>query len=655
MKLFHLLLLSSLPVVTAASPEDWFQLSLEELLQVEVVSASRLSEKYLETPAPVRVVSSQDLQNSGSFHLLDALRMEPGVQVFNLSNGRWMLGIRGFETNHSNQTLVMKDGRSLNIPTLNGIYWSELDYPIDEIEQIEVVRGPGGSVWGSNAVNGVINVISRHARKTQGWHAEAGVGSELSSTWTLRYGGRLGENETFYRFYTHGNHWDSSSPVNGVSFNDEVNTLRAGMRLDHESEDRDTVLSFTAEAFRQDFSERLRILPMGSSKPVLQDVRNEGTGFSALGNLTHYRDFDETIQVTAYFENYHRTMIPFTRILSQVADIQYAHTLKAVGSHNLMWTAEMRWMNEKIRDSFTFDFPEGWHQRHLLALSLQDEWRIPATDLRWINTVKFENHTYTGGDWMLASRMAWTPNEGFTAWASAGRSMRIPSRVERDAYLRFPVMVSRDSAVLSIIDPDPDLKPEEVWAWQAGLRWATAGKWLWDASFFYNRYAGLINANQPRGPTFTNGIPTFTSQFENNRDGSSHGMELSVEWTPIEQLRLRSNVHWMKFDLEWTPATNALTSSRVFANVALEWKPNSRWFGSLALRRVESIESNNLKFPAYTALDAHLRWNLSRSWQVSLIGRNLLDRSHREYMFFYTWFEPTEVERSMLLKLKFNF
>jgi iron complex outermembrane recepter protein len=641
--------------VSWASPEDWFRLSLEELLEVEVVSASRLAEKYLETPAPVRVVSSQDLKNSASYHLIDALRMEPGVQVFNLSNGRWMLGIRGFETNHSNQTLVLKDGRSLNIPTLNGIYWSELDYPLDEIEQIEVVRGPGGSVWGSNATNGVINVISKHARKTQGWLAEVGAGSELSKTYTLRYGGRFSNRETYYRVYAHGNHWDPSISVDGAAFNDAVNTRRIGLRVDHESEDKDTVFTFTAEGFQQDFSERLRILPQGSMIPLMEDVRNEGSGVSLVGNLTHYRDYDETIQVTAYLEHYSRTMIPFTRILSNVADIQYAHTLNGVGSHNLMWTAELRLIDEKIRDSFTFDFPEGWNQRRLLALSIQDEWRIPATDLRWINTIKYEHHTYTGADWLLASRMAWTPNTGITGWLSVGKGIRIPSRVERDAYLRFPAMLNENLAVLAVIDPDPALSPEEVWAYQAGLRWVPAQKWLLDVSLFCNQYERLINANRPIGPSFTSGVPTFTSQFENNRGGSSHGMELAMEWTPVPQLRLRGNLNWMKFDLESTPATNALTSTRVFANAAIEWQPHSQWFASVALRRVESVESNNLRFPAYTALDAHLRWNISSSWQVSLIGRNLLDRSHREYTFFYTYFEPTEVERSILLKARFSF
>jgi iron complex outermembrane receptor protein len=659
---FHAIAIGLTVLVTSVSGEPasnerpWFQLSLEELLQVEVFSASRTQESYLESPSPITVMTHHDLASGPFFQLMDALRVEPGVQVFNVNNGRWMLGVRGFETNHSNQTLVLKDGRSLNIPTLNGIYWSELDYPVDEIEQVEVVRGPGGSVWGSNAVNGVINILSRQARQTQGWFAEATAGNEMESGYYLRYGGKLNwGDDTYYRASFSGSHWGASRPVAGKALNDEVNSLKGGFRLDHDSADKDTVFSLKAEVFQQDFSERMRILNPLDGKIFLQDVRNEDSGLTLQADLTHYRDYDETVQLTTYVELFERNMIPFTGIDTRVFDLQYAHTITDRGRHCYFWTAEYRLIEEEISDSFTFDFPDHLTQRHLATLSLQDAWELVPERLKWTNTVKGEYHTYTGSDVLITSRLAFTPGPRSLYWVSAARGLRQPSRVEHDATLRLPVQVNPRLTVLSEIRNNDELEPEQSWSFQAGSRRHLSDSTLLDLTLFYNHYSGLINADVASGPTFPYRAPTFVSRFENNRDGSTFGSELALEWNPSAAWRLRGNVSWMKFDLERTPATNQLDHVRVFANLMLEWRPVEAFSGSVTLRRVERVISNNLSFAAYTEMDARVDWRLGPAWEFSLIGRNLLQPSHLEYTSFYTYFEATEVERSAVLQARFRF
>lgn len=641
-------------------------LSLEQLVDRHFISASRSPERLMEASAPTTVLPGHELQESTATSIIDALRLVPGVQVFEVSNGRHLVGIRGFETNHKNATLVLKDGRSLNIPTLNGIYWNELDYNFDEIHQIEVVRGPVASVWGANAVNGAINIVSRSARETQGTRIEIGSGSELSRHLYLRHGDQLADSETFYRTTLQYRRRDPSANATPPTNNDEWDALRTSFRIDTESADRDSTLSLNAEAFAQVFDETFILLESGDAQVRREAVENYGRGLSLVVDGARYLSHDQRVGVKAYYEFYDRQLGRVSQIDTHVADLQYEHTLEVARSHELLWTAEYRMIHESFEDSFYFDFPSGSDQRHLLSVSLQDAWTAVPERLVVTPTAKLEYHDFSALEFMGSIRAAWTPHHDFTLWGSIARAIRTPIRGETDSTARLPLdPVSQgpgqpgQAAFALEIAPNPDLKPEESLAWQTGVRFAPTPELLFDLSGFITEYAGLINA-VPASPTFppkiVEGIPVAEARFENNQDGSAYGTELAVEYRPTSQWRLLGNVSWMRYNLESTNLIVGLQSDRLHANTAAEWTPVEELSVAANLRFVDDFQTTSaVDIPGYTQADARLTLRPSDHWEISIIGRNLINPSQKEYEFSFIQFEPTEVERAIYIQLSTHF
>ncbi|MGF1452681.1 MAG: TonB-dependent receptor plug domain-containing protein [Opitutales bacterium] len=634
-------------------------LTLNELLEVDVVTASKSSQTYLSTPAAVTVITGEELeQSTATWHVMDALRLVPGMHIFNLNNGRYLVGIRGFETANLNQTLVLKDGRSLNTPTLTGIYWNELTYPYDEIDRIEVIRGPGASVWGANAVNGVINIITKPAWETLGTRLDAGYGSDLAYLFAGRHGGYLEDLDLYYRgslAYRFRN--DSDDDHTTVTFEDEIEDLRGSFRFDGESDDLDTLYSISLDAYRQNYEERFRRFDP-DNPAVLDDalLNNENYGVALTGTWERYLSHNEKLFFRSYFQHDDRTLGELAEISAIVGDFQGEFSHEPIDGHNFLWTAEYRIINESIDDSTTFDFDASNYTRHLVAVSLQDDIELLPDQLFVTTTAKLEYHNLTGPEFLGSLRLRYLPSQRQTFWSSVSRAVRTPSLAETNHLARLPDDLTGLQAVY--VQPDDELNSPESLSFQAGARRLLTDKLLAETSGFYTRYEDLINA-EFRG-VGTNPDRLIT-QWANNRDGATYGVEVALDYRPHAQWRLRGNLSWMRHDLESVEMNGVTTvternDDRLFANVILDVVPHERLTTSVVGRYVSDIQTNNnFDFPAYFEIDTSLRWQATDHLRLSLIGRNLLDPERPEYRLIYTQFQPTVVERSFFLQATVEF
>lgn len=638
----------------SASADDLDQLSLAEILQLDVVSASQRPESIQSMAAAGTVITNQELENSAAHNVMDALRLVPNAHIFNHSNQRYVVGLRGFETNNLNQTLVLKDGRSLNIPTLTGIYWHEVNYPMDEIEQIEVIRGPSASHWGSNAVNGVINIISKPAQKTQGSKGVAGFGSELSQLYYFRHGGHLEEHDVFYRASIGFEKIDDSGTTDGLDFNDDGHSLKGTLRFDSESEDGDTVYSLSFEAMSQEFNEKFYRFDENTFTSSFVPFENDSTGASIVANLDRYISYDQVLRFRSYFEYYDRNLGPISQIDTQVANFQVKYEHQPFERHNVHWSAEYRYIHEDLEDDFTFDFTDSSYDRHLLSLGIEDNIELKQDKLFLIAAGKIELHNQTDTEYLGSAALKWLPSDRQTFWAKVGRAVRAPSLAEREMVASLP----SELTPLVVVQPNDDLNSEESISYELGGRVLLSDELFIKANFFYTEYDNLINAEVAGLGLANPGVPAVFTQWQNNRDGTSQGAELSLNYRPNDLLSLRAQLGCMELDLAGVEGiARERTDSRLLSNFSAEITPEGPFSAMLIARYVSDIETNTagIEYPQYWDMDAQLNYQINDDVKLSIVGRNLFREKRDEYSFNFTRFETTPVNRSVFIKLSVDF
>ena len=602
------------------------ELSIDELLDLEITSVSKRPERLLEAPSAIQVVTGEEIRRSGAVTLPQALRLAGNLNMAQVSSSAWTVGARGFNsgTTTSNKLLVMLDGRSVYSPLFSGTFWDTQDVFLPDVDRIEVVSGPGGATWGANAVNGVINVVTKNARDTQGTLVYAGGGSEERLFGGVRHGGTIGQGH--YRVYAKHLDLDGSVRPSGADSTNRYLLSQAGFRADW---DHDPATTITVQGDLYDG----RIEQQGSP-----DARLSG------GNLLArwIRTFapETNLQVQAYYDYAWRWSVNTFADRLETVDLDAQHQFRFADRHLIVWGVNHRIWIDHVRNTRTQAFIPADDTIRLTDLFAQDEITLVPDRLRLTLGSKFEYNNYSGQDVQPSARLAWLANPRHTLWGAISRAVRTPSRLDRDFFQppNPPFMVAGG----------PEFQSEVLWAYELGWRGQVTDRLAGTLSLFQHDYDDLRSI-EPGSPAL---LPLH---FGNGVAGRTLGLEASVDhrltdwwrWT-ASYIHLRQRLHLQpgSRDLNQARAETSDPADQFQLRTSLDLPANLAL--DLMARRVGSVPTfaGNVAgtVPAYTELDARLAWAPRTGFEISAVGRNLLHAQHAEAGAVNT---RREIERSV--------
>ncbi|MCX7093725.1 MAG: TonB-dependent receptor, partial [Methylobacter sp.] len=446
--------------VQAAAEAEVVELSLEELMDVKVYSAAKKEQALADTAAAAFVITQEDIRRSGATSIPDALRMAPGVQVAQINAHDWAITIRGFNDRFSNKLLVLVDGRTVYSPLFSGTYWSAQDMVMEDIDRIEVIRGPGGTVWGANAVNGVINIRTKHSKNTQGGLVSA-QGGNYQNGGSVRYGGELGQDGS-YRVYAKGK--QNSDYLNSQNQNahDQWNAGQGGFRADYALTGKDQ-LSFSGDIQEMAGDETINFRPNIDSS---MSQRNA----NVTAKLSHKTEDGEWYLQSFYLTDERRSYS--MNYLIDTFDMEFQHNLQAGKRNAVTWGLDYRLVADKLTDFNGVSFNPDSRETQLFSAFLQDQFSI-TDGLRLTLGSKIEHNDYSGFEYQPNARLLWKLNENHSTWTSISRAVRVPSRSFQDmnislyrVRLPFPPFNTMEGAIVG----DAGVKSEQVTAFEWGYR-----------------------------------------------------------------------------------------------------------------------------------------------------------------------------------------
>jgi len=619
------LAMSGLPVCAAhasiaqqpVQPADITSLSLEELGNIQITSVSKKPERLSDAAASVFVITAEDIRRSGARDIPEALRLAPNLQVAEASAVGYAISARGMNgSNNSapNKLLVLIDGRSVYSPLFSGVFWDAQDLMLEDVERIEVISGPGGTLWGVNAVNGVINIITRSAKDTHGTLVAGSVGNN-GSDGGVRYGGTLGANGD-YRVYGKYSRWRHGETRDGTAVDDAGHRAQVGFRTDwHDGADSLTVSGNAYDGSSQQPAPGA--LAISGVDLVLGDVTNSGANLTAHWNRALAGDGH--LDVQAYYDHTRRTAPPMFGERLDIFDFQFQHSLRPLGMHSLVWGANARQSRDRVENTspyFAF-LPANVHQ-HWTSLFAQDEMAL-GTDLRLTLGARLERNDYTGNEFLPNARLAWKVAPNHLFWTAVSRTVRAPSRLDRDAYI--------PATPPYLLDGGEPVRSEVAKVYELGYRGQPTSWLSWSVTAFHNDYDHLRTQEIDSGFTYV----FFGSLMEGQANGiewwgtiqAARNWRLSGGFTALdEQFRLKPGSNDAA-----GPGTEGFDPSNTW-QLRSSWDLGDNGELDVGLRHVGALARDEV--PSYTALDARLGWMLGRGAEMSLTGRNLTG-GHGEY------------------------
>ncbi len=586
------------------SSEDLKKMTLEELMNIEITSVSRRPEKLGEAASALQVITSDAIRRSGATSIPEALRLAPNLQVGQVNSSQWIISARGFNAPFSNKLLVMIDGRTVYSPLFAGVFWDVQNVLLEDIDRIEVISGPGSTAWGANAVNGVINIITKDASETQGFYASAGLGTYLRRRFEARYGGKIGD-DLSYRIYAMSIRRDHTFAEEQAS-NDDWYIGQSGFSVEWQPSPADA-LTVHGNVY------------MGTHNNIPSASSVDGQNI--LGRWSH--DFNERSQlvVQGYFDRTWRRDIPST--LSdevETMDVDINHNFAHGRHHNFVWGVGYRHIRNSTynRTLFVGIIPNT-RDMPLYSAFIQDEISLFNSPLKLIVGTKLQHNIFSGLELQPSGRLAWVEN-GRVLWGAVSRAIRAPSRIDVD--YRLPVEPLPPE--LPSVAGGPNFDSEKVVAWEMGYRLQARQRFSANVSVFYNKYDDLYSVDSLAG--------TYTYQIQNGTRGTSHGIEVSGYGQIGERWRLRGGYTYFDKDLSNKPghiydfANLGLDArNRFFLHSALDLPANFQF--DFTFRYIDPIPQ--LGTPDYMTFDARLAW--VKNWlEVAVIGQNLWEDRHRE-------------------------
>ncbi len=610
------------------------QVTLEELGQIEVTTTSKEPVKVSRTPAAIYVITQEDIRRSGATSIPEALRLAPGVEVARVDSNTWSIGVRGFASALSRDVLVLIDGRTVYTPLYAGVYWQVQDTVLEDVERIEVIRGPGGTIWGANAVNAVINIITKSAKDTRGMLVSTGGGNIDQGFVNLRYGG--GNDKSFnYRIYGKAFNEGPEFHPNGSSF-DSWRMGQTGFRMDMDH-NRDT-FTFQGDLYNGDAGQSVGITTY--SPPYMTNVEQsaELSGGNLLGRWKRTLGGGSDIQLQTYYDRTNREQSSFAES-RDTFDIDFIHHLPLPGRQDFLWGLGVRLSSGNTTEVVpTVVFTPSHLTDKLYSGFIQDE--IPIIGNQFSLTIgsKFLQETYSHFEFEPTARLLWTPNSRQTVWAAVTRAVRTPSRVEED--LQLTALITPNPLTFVRVIGDRGFSTEHLLGYEVGYRSLVKPKLNLDIAAFYNNYDHLLSIEP--GVPFSEASPAPAHVivpffFGNGLMGDTAGFEIAPDWTPTSRWRLRGSYSYLYMDLSTragsldpstvtstegsSPHHQGMIQSSLDLPRRLEFDQTLRYESDLPAQQVR----------AYTTADVRFSWHATGSLDLSVVGQNLLQPQHAEF------------------------
>lgn len=609
-RLLHIGFLVVLVTSIAAGQEDSLsardlkRMSLEDLMDIEIITASKKAEPLFAVPSAVHVITNEDIRRSGLTTLPEVLQLSPKLHVAQVDSRQWAISARGFNGTTSNKLLVMIDGRVVYTPLYSGVFWDVQNLFLDDVERIEVISGPGGTLWGANAVNGVINVITKKSSNasSQGTKVYAGLGTEEPWMAGARYGGKLGE-RGWFRIYGMGFTKREARRVGGSGASDDWMMTQAGFRSDWDLPSGD--LTVQGDLYSGTFNQQ-----------APDDA--EARGGNLLARYALEINDVSNIEIRGYGDVTHRR-IPgtFGEDLGTF-DIEAQHSV-TLGHHQIVWGAGFRHYNDRVINSAALAFLPARLKHDLLTAFVQDEFAIIPKTLRLTIGSKFERNYYTGFEVQPSVRISWMASQTMFVWAAVSRAVRTPSRIDRD----FHIPGDPPHAFLA---GGPDFISESVIAFEMGSRFSSPMTTI-DVAVFYNTYDDLRTYEPSVPPVLRNGLAA-----------SSYGTEIDVNHSIADWWRLEAGYALFNKEprlKEWSNDVNVGQGEGNDARHRFKVRSLMDLTPFLQLdawvRYVDRLPNANAIVPAYVTADVRLGFQVSNHVSVSLLGRHLVETSHPEF------------------------
>jgi iron complex outermembrane recepter protein len=640
-------------------------LSLEELMNIEVTSVSKQKQRIADAPAAITVINQDEIEQSGMSRIPELLRMVPGMNVGRIDANKWAISTRGFPSVFSNKLLVMMDGRVLYNHLFSGVYWQSLVYPMADLDRIEVIRGPGATIWGANAVNGVVNITTKSADQTQGWLI-SGTGSNVDSDLSVRYGGKI-DDETFYRVYVQGLYTDNFEKPDPdgsgtMNANDAWNSGKVGFRLDRYASEEDTI-TVQGDLFTER-GDQTRRPP--SLTPPYYDVQ-EGEFDSLGGNLltrwTHRLSDTSDMSLQVFYDYAERDDVLGLTPL-QTFDAEFQHHFELHPRHHIIWGADVRgyWGDSEVIEPGGFALKSGTYTDYLISAFIQDD--ITLVPEKWHLSVgtKLEYRNDADTAFEPSARLLWTPDERNSVWAAVSYAARTPSRGEAGVDADVVAGEAGGLPFIGHLNGNPELESETLTAFELGYRWQPTSAFSLDVATFLNYYDD-IRSFDPGVPAFV-GAPVphleIPLSVENSIYGETYGGEIEATWNVRDNWRLVGSYSLLSTQMHVRDGSGAENgeleiegqSPRHQFQIRSTYRPTRNVDLNAAAYYVDHLDTGDV--PSYVRVDLSVGWRPTEHTRLAVGVQNLLDSNHPEFGSDFTT-DPTETPRSVFVQFTTQF
>jgi len=642
---------------------DLTALQIEDLMNVDVTSASKKEQKLSKVPAAIFVITKEDIRRSGATDIPDLLRMVPGLEVAQINPSTWAISARGFNGQYSYTLLVLIDGRSVYTPTFSGVFWDAQDVPLEQIDRIEIIRGPGAAIWGANALNGVINIITSSARETQNGVAAATAGTLEHGSGMVRYGGLLGSHSA-YRVFADSFQMGHFLTPDHENAQDDWYRYHGGFRVDTNVSARDS-LTIEGEAIRGNEGERattfVSLLPPVNAT---LDLRDRFSGWDVLARWKRTNSSGSESSLQIYFDRSNRGDTTYGLGLNTL-DLDFQRQQAWGSRQDLVWGLGYRLNSDHTAMTNRIWFTPQDLTTQIFSAFVQDQIAILADRLYVTLGTKAEHEYYNGFNLQPTARVTWTPDSRSMLWAAISGAQGTPSQVDRSIHFNYAAYPGPDNLPLLIsLFGNPNQKNESLTATEAGFRKQVSDKISLDSTIFFNRYHDLVS-EEPGSPMLeTSPPPAYLLQpiyLANKIHGETHGIELFANLKLADRWTISPGYTFLAMHLHRSADSVDMTTvpesegsfpsqqAQLRSNVNLAW----HWQWTTSAYFVGRLTAPGI--PSYTRLDTNLSWQPAERISLVLAGQDLLRNLHQEYSGPDLTRLPSLVPRSAYARLTWQF
>lgn len=655
-------LLFLIPAWPQAAPQDLGSMSLDDLMNTRIVSVSKTTQSMSRTASAVFVITAADIAQSGATNIPDLLRIVPGVDVAQIDANTWAVSARGLNGRFSNELLVMVDGRNVYTPTFGGVFWDVLDVVLEDIERIEVIRGPGATIWGANAVNGVINIITKHASASKGGMVVAGGGIPDQSFGVAQYGGELGKS-TDYRVFAKYSNQSSLPAAGGGRGADGSHMLQGGFRTDSRLSEHDSLM-IQGDLYNRNEGVSSLILPSVTSPELLNVsalVPLSGGFIHAAWDHTYSANSDTTLQVS--WDGYKRDedLVEQRRTL----ELEFSHHFAWRRRQEIVWGVNYRNTDSETQGSLRFSLQPANLNMQLFSLFVQDEVALVPYKLYLTAGAKLGHNYYTGFNVLPSVRAAWTPSKRHMFWAAVSRADRTPAEIDTASRVNFAGFQDPGGPpTLPALVGNPRFGNEGLTAFEAGYRGTLRPGFSVDIAAYYSLYDHQ-QTTEPAAPFFENSPApphlVLPMTYQNLMHGEAHGVEISANWKVTNRWTLSPGYAFERVHMHLDPrstdtaavpddeGTSPVHSAQLRSH--LDLRHGVSW--DVSGYFVDRLTGENI--PSYTRLDTGLTWRWTEGLSTSVVGRNLIRDRHLEFTDDSGGIVSTRIKRSVYAKFTWLF